>query len=133
MTQKELEPDLHIAHLQGDIARWHEEIELVNIELIFYKNLVSAHQKEQNSWNAADYQNLLGSIADIQEYNKNYQRQFLKFSNELHKMDECQDLQCEAHFARNYYAFKDEIEGHFTRYKQFKRNLFTFLKTRYHY
>ncbi len=125
--------DLGIAGLSGDLSRWQQEIELINIELIFYRNLIGTHQKEQGTWSAADYDNLQESIRDIQDHNRGYQRQFLNFSNDLRKMDECQDLQCEAHFARNYLAFKAEIEGHFARYKQFKRNLFTFLKTRYNY
>ncbi len=125
--------DLAIAGLSGDLARWQQEIELVNIELIFYRNLIGTHQKEQDTWSAQDYENLLGSIRNIQDYNQSYQHQFLNFSNGLRKMDECQDLQCEAHFARNYLDFKAEIEAHFAQYKQFKRNLFTFLKTRYNY
>ena len=133
MTDRSICADDPIAGLTGDLARWQDEIELVNIELIFYKNLIAAHHREQGTWNVADYQNILLSIKDIQDCNEGYQQQFLSFSNELRQMDECQDLQCEDHFTRNYLYFKAGIEGHFAQYKQFKRNLFTFLKTRYNY
>ncbi len=116
-----------------DLKRWKEEIEIINVEMIFYKNLLQAHLKERTGWTMINYENLFQSIDDVQYYNQLHQRNFLAFNNQLSIMAECEDVQCESHFYDKHVALKEGIENHFSIYKQFKKNLFSHLKTQYNY
>lgn len=125
--------ELHKIFMNSDIKRWKEEIEIINVEMIFYKNLLNTHLKEYASWSDIDYESLFRGIADVQYYNVLYQKNLLDFNNRLYGMAECDDLQCENYYLNNHARIKNEIETHFSTYKVFKKTLFSYLKTRYNY
>lgn len=125
--------EIQKSFMVNDLRRWKQELEIINVEMIFYRNLINAHLKELSTWNAADYQNLFNGIADVQHYNETFQKQFLDFSIKLEGLNECDSLQCENYFLNDYSSFKDDIEKHFANYKNFKKNIFSYLRTKYNY
>lgn len=125
--------EIHKKFMVKDVTRWKEEIEIINVEMIFYRNLINSHLKELTSWNTADYQQLFNGIADVQYYNQLYQMQFQEFTNKLEGINECDDLHCETYFLNDHANFKALIEKHFSNYKVFKKNIFTYLRTKYNY
>lgn len=125
--------ELHKFFMNSDIKRWKEEIEIINVEMIFYKNLLNAHLKENASWGEINYESLFQGIADVQYYNERFQKGLLDFNNRLSGMAECDDLQCENHFLNDHTVIKKSIESHFSTYKAFKKTLFSYLKIRYNY
>ncbi len=125
--------EIHKKFMTNDINRWRQEIEIINVEMIFFRNLISAHLKELSTWNSADYENLFNGIAEVRKSNERFQKQFWEFSNNLEGINECDDLQCETYFLNDHANFKNEIENHFARYKNFKKSIFTYLRTKYNY
>ncbi len=119
--------------LMADLDRWKREIEIINLEIIFYRNLVKSHHKEFSVWSASDYQNLFNGLRDVQYYNEAFQKRYLEFTARLQNFGECDNIPCETFFMKDYEYFKLEIEDHFIRYKDFKKNLYLYLKTRYDY
>ncbi|MBF6607341.1 MAG: hypothetical protein ITG00_01225 [Flavobacterium sp.] len=133
ILQHQQPEEIHKKFMQNDLKRWKDEIEIINVEMIFYRNLINAHLKEVTTWNTADYKNLFSGIADVQNSNKRFQKSFLEFSNKLEGINECDDLQCETYFLNDHADFKAEIEKHFTNYKNFKKTIFSYLRTKYNY
>jgi len=125
--------EVHKHFMFADIKRWQQEIEIVNVEMIFYRNLIESHLRDQNSWNINDYQDLFNGIKDVQDYNAGYQKRVLDFTSKLGQMGECDDLQCEHHFLNEHSTLKIELEVHFSTYKNFKKTVLSYLKTRYNY
>ncbi len=125
--------EIHKKFMMNDLIRWKEEIEIINVEMIFYKNLINAHLKELTTWNSADYTQLFNGIADVQYYNALFQKEFNEFSNKLEGIKECDDLQCETYFLNDHARFKQNIEKHFSNYKEFKKSIFSYLRTKYNY
>lgn len=125
--------EIHREFMVNDLKRWKEEIEIINVEMIFFRNLINSHLKELATWNANDYRNLLNGISDVKKSNKIVQKQFLSFSNNLEGMRECDNLECETYFLNDHARFKADIEDHFSHYKAFKKRMFSFLRTKYNY
>ena len=125
--------ELHKHFMLGDITRWQQEIEIINVEMIFYHNLIESHLREQNSWNKNDYQDLFNGIRDIQSYNGIFQNRVQTFTAQLIGMNECEDLQCEHHYLNEHSKLRIEMESHFSTYKNFKKTILKYLKTRYNY
>jgi len=123
--------DKHL--LFADLNRWQEEIEIVNIEMIFYRNLIESHLRGENSWHVNDYQDLFDGIKDVQGNNVAFQKKVLDFTTKVSGLAECDDLQCEHHFLNEHHNVKEKIEGHFSSYKNFKKTLLRYLKTKYNY
>lgn len=119
--------------IDSDIKNWKEEIEIINMEMIFYKNLIQKHLSEYATWGQFNYKSLLQGIVDIQYYNEISQRNFIKYNNVIHGIAECQDLQCESYFLNVHSKLKQVIEKHFSTSKQFKKTIISYLKTRYNY
>lgn len=129
----ENQEEIHKSFMRTDFRRWKEEIEIINVEMIFYNNLINAHLKELTTWNAADYQHLFNGIADVQYCNKLYQKEFQEVSNKLEGINECDDLHCETYFLNTHANFKMAIENHFSTYKNFKKKMLSYLRTKYNY
>ncbi len=124
---------IHKMFMDSDIKIWKEEIEIINVEIIFYRNLIQTHLQEYASWGEMNYESLFQGINDVQYYNEIFQKSFIKYNNKIHGIVECEDLQCESYFLNEHAQLKDAIEKHFSTYKQFKKMLFSYLKTRYNY
>ena len=125
---EQIPEEMYKKYMDCDIKRWKEEIDIINVEMIFYKDLLERNLKDCPDWNTIDYGSLLQSINDVEYYNQRHQRDFLAFHNQLSIMAECEDVQCESHFFDKHSELKGGIENHFSIYKQFKKNLFSHLK-----
>lgn len=115
--------------IESDIRSWKEEIEMINIEMIFFKNLVQSHLREYATWGKVNYESLFQGILDVQYYNEISQKSFLKYSTKITNMSECQDIQCENYYLEEHTLLKNTIEKHFSTCKEFKKNIFSYLKT----
>ncbi|RZJ34822.1 MAG: hypothetical protein EOO51_08170 [Flavobacterium sp.] len=125
--------DIHKHFMFDDIRRWKQEIELVNVEMIFFRNLIESHRRETNSWSSSDYQNLFNSIKDVEHYNQTCQRNLQAFNAKVVGLNECIDLQCEHHYLNDHSQLRLQLERHFSTYKSFKKTILSYLKTRYNY
>ena len=124
----QIHEDVHKKFIDSDIKRWKEEIDIIEVEMTFYRNLLNAHIKENEAWDIVDYSGLAQGISDVQGYNVMFQTTFLNYSNRLQGMAECEDLHCENYYLNEHTHLKESIEGHFSAYKQFKKTLFTYFK-----
>ncbi len=125
--------DTQKMYIIKDVRRWKEEIEIINVELNFYKNLLLSKLNGDGRWNSHDYKQLFEDISAIGTQNRSFQSRFATFNNKLSGIEECEDLQCEIFFLNQHKRFKDEIEAHFSEYKIFKKGVFQSLKTKYDY
>jgi len=120
--------DLHKKFMDSDILKWTEEIDIIDVEMIFYRNLLNAHLQDFAAWDEINYEGLFQGITDVQSYNLMFKSTFVQYSNRLVAMAECDDLQCENYFLNEHAQLKERIEGHFSSYKIFKKTLLTHLK-----
>lgn len=125
--------EIHKHFMFDDIKRWQQEIEIVNMEMIFYKNLLESHMKDLDSRNSSDFQDSFNAIKDVQHYNNSFQIRLQSFIAVLKGLNECDDLQCEHHFLDEHAKLRMQFESHFGTYKNFKKKMLSFLKTRYNY
>lgn len=116
-----------------DLKRWQQEIEIINVEMIFYRSLIESHLRAENTWHVDDYQHLFNAIKDVQSENASMQRKAQTFTRNLEGLAECEDLQCEHHFLNEHSILKVEFERHFSSYKVFKKTILNYLKTKYNY
>ena len=119
--------------MESDIKIWREEIEIIDVEMIFYRNLIQTHLEEYGSDGQVKYERLFQGINDVLYYNKMYQKSFITYHIKNFGIAECDDLQCESFYFNEHAQLKESIEKHFSNYKQFKKNLFSYLKMRYNY
>lgn len=122
--------EIHKHFMFDDIKRWQQEIEIVNVEMIFYKNLIESHLKEINSWDGADYEYLFIQIKTVQLSNIPLQMKLQAFVSQLTGLNECDDLQCEQYYLNDHVQLRIQLERHFSDYKKFKKNILSYLKTR---
>ena len=117
--------DLYKVFMSNDVKRWKEDIEIIAVELDFYKKLI---QSKFDGKTAEMPANLSNGIEEMQSVNVSFSTSLQQFSNNLEAINECDNLQCETYFLNNHANFKTGIETHFSNYKQFKRTLFSYLK-----
>jgi len=125
--------EIHKHFMYENLKRWQQEIEIVNVEMIFYRSLIESHLRAENSWHTDDYQHLFNAIKDVQVENAEMQKKAHAFTRELDGLAECQDLQCEHHFLNEHSLLKVEFERHFSSYQTFKKTILNYLKTKYNY
>ncbi len=125
--------EIHKHFMYNDLKRWQQEIEIVNVEMIFYRSLIESHLRAENTWHVDDYRHLFNAIKDVQRENADMQRKAQAFTRNLEGLAECEDLQCEHHFLNEHSLLKLEFERHFSSYQIFKKTILNYLKTKYNY
>lgn len=121
----------HRFFIQNDLKNWKEEIEIINLEIIFYKSLFNFHFTDDQSLYEKDYKFLLEELDENQNLNITFQKNIIRYFNQLEDIKECDDISCETYYFETHYQFKTEIELFFSKFKNFKKVLFSYLKIKY--
>jgi hypothetical protein len=119
--------------LAQDVERWREDIEMVNLEMVFYKNLFLSKHHQYGGQLDGGYTGLFEGIAEVSAANKSFQSRLATFLNRSGDLKECDSIHCENYFLDQHHSFKQEIEQHFSEYKTFKRAILKYLTARYDY
>ena len=125
--------EIHRLFMDADLKRWKEEIEIITIEMDFFKNLLQDSTNECQTSEGNNCANLLKEITDVENNNALFQKDLLDFDNRALGITECDDLQCENFFLNDHASVKESIENHFSNYRVFKKSLLAFLKIHFKY
>ena len=125
--------EIHRLFMDADLKRWKEEIEIITIEMDFYKNLLQDPANECETSEGSNCASLLKEITDAERDNELFQKDLLDFDNRALGITECDDLQCENFFLNDHATVKESIENHFSNYRVFKKSLLVFIKTHFKY
>lgn len=113
--------------LYRDIHLWREELEGIEAELIFLKNLIETPQNKINKEIISEKLKLKLNVKQLE--NAVFLSRLNKFSIKLEGMNECDDIQCEAFYLNDYVNFKLHIEAFLSQYRKFKKNVFLKINT----
>ncbi len=119
--------EVHTKFMINDLARWAEELKMIDKELAFYHDIIFAAQNLAQS-NVEETDVFDKKIAEINAQNMEITHEFQEFSNKLEGIIECDDLQCETYYVNNHTDFQQQIEKHFSDYNLFKETIFNHLR-----
>lgn len=112
--------DLQKFFINRDVIRWNDEVNSIKEEIILFTNLLSSN-------NGKLYSNILEKIYDFKTVNSKFAEELISYNRKLEVLKECEDLQCETFFLNSHNDFQEQIEVHFSEYRNFKKNVFALI------
>jgi len=112
--------DLQKLFISRDVDRWKDEVESIKEEIILFINLLT-------SKNSKLYSNIVEKIEDFKKENSKFSEELISYNRKLEVLKECEDLQCETFFLNTHNEFQEQIEAHFSEYRNFKKNVFALI------
>lgn len=112
--------DLQKFFINRDVIRWNDEVNSIKEEIILFTNLLSSN-------NGKLYSNILEKIYEFKTVNLRFAEELISYNRKLEVLKECEDLQCETFFLNSHNDFQEQIEVHFSEYRNFKKNVFALI------
>lgn len=112
--------DLQKFFINRDVDRWNDEVASIREELILFINLLT-------SKNSKLYSNIVEKVEEFKTENSRFAEELISYDRKLEVLKECEDLQCETFFLNTHNEFQEQIESHFSEYRNFKKNVFALI------
>jgi len=112
--------DLQKFFISRDVIRWNDEVNSIKEEIMLFINLLS-------SKNGKLYSNIFDKIENFKTLNSRFMEELISYNRKLEVLKECEDLQCETFFLNTHNEFQEQIEAHFSEYRNFKKNVFALI------
>lgn len=112
--------DLQKFFINRDVIRWNDEVNSIKEEIILFTNLLSSN-------NGKLYSNILEKIYEFKTVNLRFAEELISYNRKLEVLKECEDLQCETFFLNSHNDFQEQIEVHFSEYRNFKKTVFALI------
>lgn len=118
----------HRSAIQTGVRNLKEELSIFESELDFYIKLIKTHLDQSTAPRTAELTSLVAILDARQQDCLFLKNTLLTFDKELVKMIECDDLQCDDHFARGHRNLKSDIDKFVAEYKTHKIAIFRYLR-----
>jgi len=120
------ENDIQILQMNSDLSHWREIAENAKSEINFLSQIL--HQSiKSKPVNEADAVFLKKELEAAQTFNEELIDQIYQLDTKLEGMKECEDLECETYFLNEHLQHKRKIREHFSKYRNLKKTLFSYL------
>lgn len=104
-----------------DMARWEQILKFHKKEIDFLSNLLSA----QGSWQSKE---LYQKMETAREINLEHQQTFLDFKNNFENHRECDEMDCDIHYMKEYFVLKEMLTKYFDAYRAEKNEVYDYFK-----
>jgi hypothetical protein len=112
--------DLQKFFINRDVDRWNDEVGSIKEEIILFIKLLTSTKSKL-------YSNILEKVNDFKTENAKFTEELISYNRKLEVLKECEDLQCENFFLNSHNDFQEQIEGYFSEYRNFKKNVFALI------
>lgn len=102
-----------------DMARWEHILKFDQQEIDFLINLLSKQNSEQGK-------GLLQEMETLKTTNQKHYHTFLEFKNEQENQRECEDLDCDTHYLKQYFVLKKILLEHFHHFRDQKSKVYAY-------
>lgn len=115
------------SQLELEVYNLREKMEFITGELAFLKLLLNSPLIAKSASNFEDAKFLLAWWENLQKEHQQSLQVVFQLHNNLSGFMECDDVQCENHYLKEYLDFKVQIEKQFKIYREFKNASFRYL------
>lgn len=115
------------SQMELEVQNLREKLEFITKELAFYKLLLNSDLIAKSASNFEDARFLLSRRENLEKNHQQFLQLSLQLQDNLTGFLECDDVQCENHYLKEYLDFKVQIEQYLRTYREFKEAGFRYL------
>uniref|UniRef100_UPI00404B4313 hypothetical protein n=1 Tax=Flavobacterium sp. TaxID=239 RepID=UPI00404B4313 len=124
LVKKYNSDDIERQFINNDIISWKEEVSSINVEIEFFKKILT--NKTKNIDSESVFCKILKQLETKDKENKRLYNNLIHYIRKTSGINECEDLDCETYYINDHINFKLNIESFLYKYKRLKR--MTYLK-----
>lgn len=116
------EQEMQILSMESDSSEWEERLKTINSEAAFYFRLLNSGFSEdlKPKINFEDSNFLKNQLNSIMEINDFHLGTFQDYKLKQEGLKECDDVQCENFYLKDYLIFKKTLTKHFKVFRELK-------------
>ncbi|UOX35395.1 hypothetical protein LXD69_07705 [Flavobacterium sediminilitoris] len=107
--------DIERQFINKDILLWKEEVDCINAEIVFFKQLL------KNKKNNDIYSKIIEKLETKEKENNILLANLIFYIRKTDGLKECEDIECETYYLNDHILFKNNIESFLFQYKKLKR------------
>lgn len=107
--------DIERQFINKDILLWKEEVDCINAEIVFFKQLLKS--KKDNDI----YSKIIEKLETKEKENNILLANLIFYIRKTDGLKECEDIECETYYLNDHILFKNNIESFLFQYKKLKR------------
>lgn len=107
--------DIERQFINKDILLWKEEVDCINAEIVFFKQLLK--NKKDNDI----YSKIIKKLETKEKENNILLANLIFYIRKTDGLKECEDIECETYYLNDHILFKNNIESFLFQYKKLKR------------
>lgn len=107
--------DIERQFINKDILLWKEEVDCINAEIVFFKQLLK--NKKDNDI----YSKIIEKLETKEKENNILLTNLIFYIRKTDGLKECEDIECETYYLNDHILFKNNIESFLFQYKKLKR------------
>ncbi|KIX20940.1 hypothetical protein SY27_09145 [Flavobacterium sp. 316] len=107
--------DIERQFINKDILLWKEEVDCINAEIVFFKQLLK--NKKDNDI----YSKIIEKLETKEKENNILLANLIFYIRKTDGLKECEDIECETYYLNDHILFKNNIESFLFQYKKLKR------------
>lgn len=119
--------DILKLNIDPEAEQWKRELLFNKKEIQFYRFLLVQKLLQEARLDSGNPKLLLYQLRDFREANDALYQKLLKFRNYLEGMKECDEVQCENFYLKNFLTLKESLEKHSGNFRRLKKVIFKYL------
>ena len=111
-------------NIEQNMARWEYLLEFNETEIEFLTNLLLSKRTD----NSEQVDFLLQKMEEVKETNTLHKKTFLDFKINLEGRRECDEIECETHYVKQYFVLKEILLKYFQAFRDEKSGVYAYFK-----
>lgn len=116
------EQEVQVLSIQAESLEWKERLKMIDTEAAFFYKLLTAQFSEELTAriNLEDSHYLQQQLKSVKETNAFHQKTLQEYKLKQEGLKECDDVQCENFYLKDYLVFKKTLTRHFRTFRELK-------------
>lgn len=112
--------------MMPEISRWKKVLKFNEDEIEFLRMALFLNLTKKLNKDVNQSKNYIEKLQDVQNQNKFHLDTLVHFKNKLEGLRECDDVQCENSYLRDYLMLKEVLQKYFDEYRKVKAVIYTY-------